>query len=70
MAPDPGSFDPRRPTRRQLLKAGGLTVGAPGLARPARAQTPRLLTQASVKGFRQHPTTRVYGLEGAWIERA
>ena len=27
-------------------------------------------TQASVKGFRQHPTTQLYGLEGAWIERA
>jgi len=27
-------------------------------------------TQASVKGFRQHPTTMLYGLEGAWIERA
>jgi peptide/nickel transport system substrate-binding protein len=41
MAPDLGSFDPRRPTRRQLLKAGGLTLGALGLARPALAQTPR-----------------------------
>jgi peptide/nickel transport system substrate-binding protein len=41
MAPDPGSFDPRRPTRRQLLKAGGFTLGALGLARPALAQTPR-----------------------------
>ncbi len=27
-------------------------------------------TQAAVKGFRQHPTTMLYGLEGAWIERA
>jgi len=27
-------------------------------------------TQASVKGFRQHPTTLLYGFEGAWIERA
>ena len=27
-------------------------------------------TQASVKGFRQHPTTQLYGLEGAWIDRA
>jgi len=41
MAPAPGSFDPRRPTRRQLLKAGGLTLGALGLARSALAQTPR-----------------------------
>ena len=28
MTPDPGSFDPRRSTRRQLLKAGGLSLGA------------------------------------------
>ena len=27
-------------------------------------------TQAAVKGFRQHPTTMLYGLEGAWIDRA
>ena len=40
MTPDPGSFDPRRPTRRQLLKAGGLSLGARA-PRPARAQTSR-----------------------------
>jgi peptide/nickel transport system substrate-binding protein len=27
-------------------------------------------TQASVKGFRQHPTTMLYGFEGAWIQKA
>jgi peptide/nickel transport system substrate-binding protein len=26
-------------------------------------------TQASVKGFRQHPTTLLYGFEGAWLDR-
>ncbi len=26
-------------------------------------------TQASVKGFRQHPTTLLYGFDGAWIDR-
>jgi hypothetical protein len=26
--------------------------------------------QAAVRGFRQHPTTMLCGLEGAWIERA
>src|SRR6266850_5237721 len=41
MIPDSRAFDPRRPSRRQLLKAGGLTLGALGLTRPAWAQTPR-----------------------------
>ena len=27
-------------------------------------------TQTSVKGFRQHPTTLLYGLEGASVEKA
>jgi peptide/nickel transport system substrate-binding protein len=27
-------------------------------------------TQATVKGFRQHPTALLYGLEGAWIDKA
>jgi peptide/nickel transport system substrate-binding protein len=27
-------------------------------------------TQASVKGFRQHPTTLLYGFEGVWFDRA
>jgi peptide/nickel transport system substrate-binding protein len=27
-------------------------------------------TQTGVKGFRQHPTTMLYGFEGAWIDRA
>jgi peptide/nickel transport system substrate-binding protein len=27
-------------------------------------------TQASVKGFTQHPTALLYGLEGAWLDRA
>jgi peptide/nickel transport system substrate-binding protein len=27
-------------------------------------------TQASVKGFSQHPTTLLYGFDGAWIDRA
>jgi len=27
-------------------------------------------TQANVKGFRQHPTALLYGLEGAWIDKA
>ena len=27
-------------------------------------------TQASVKGFRQHPTTLLYGFEGVWLDRA
>ncbi|PYM12745.1 MAG: hypothetical protein DMD81_23210 [Candidatus Rokuibacteriota bacterium] len=27
-------------------------------------------TQASVKGFRQHPTTLLYGFEGVWMEKA
>jgi len=27
-------------------------------------------TQAGVKGFRQHPTALLYGLEGASIEKA
>ena len=27
-------------------------------------------TQATVKGFRQHPTALLYGLEGASIEKA
>ena len=26
-------------------------------------------TQASVKGFRQHPTALLYGLEGASVEK-
>jgi len=28
------------------------------------------LTQTSVKGFRQHATTMLYGFEGAWIDKA
>ena len=27
-------------------------------------------TQTSVKGFRQHPTTMLYGFEGAWLDKA
>ncbi|PWU24383.1 MAG: hypothetical protein C5B48_06665 [Candidatus Rokuibacteriota bacterium] len=27
-------------------------------------------TQAFVKGFRQHPTTLLYGFEGAWLDKA
>jgi peptide/nickel transport system substrate-binding protein len=27
-------------------------------------------TQAGVKGFRQHPTTLLYGFEGAWLDKA
>ncbi len=27
-------------------------------------------TQAHVKGFRQHPTTLLYGFEGVWLEKA
>jgi peptide/nickel transport system substrate-binding protein len=27
-------------------------------------------TQASVKGFRQHPTTLLYGFEGIWLDKA
>jgi peptide/nickel transport system substrate-binding protein len=27
-------------------------------------------TQASVKGFKQHPTALLYGLEGAWLDKA
>ena len=27
-------------------------------------------TQANVKGFKQHPTTLLYGLEGAWLDKA
>jgi peptide/nickel transport system substrate-binding protein len=27
-------------------------------------------TQAAVKGFRQHPTTMLFGFEGVWIDRA
>jgi peptide/nickel transport system substrate-binding protein len=27
-------------------------------------------TQAAVKGFRQHPTTLLYGFEGAWFDKA
>ena len=41
MTTDSGSFDPRRLTRRQLLKAGGLAAGALSLGRPALAQTPK-----------------------------
>jgi peptide/nickel transport system substrate-binding protein len=41
MATGSRSFDPGRLTRRQLLKAGGLTLGALGLGRPALAQAPR-----------------------------
>ena len=41
MTTDFGSFDPRRLTRRQLLKAGGLAAGALSLGRPAFAQTPK-----------------------------
>ena len=26
-------------------------------------------TQAYVKGFKQHPTTMLYGLEGAWLDK-
>jgi hypothetical protein len=26
-------------------------------------------TQTAVKGFRQHPTTLLYGFEGTWIEK-
>src|SRR5258706_369889 len=41
MIPDSRAFDPRRPSRRQLLKAGGLTLAPLGLPRPAWAKTPR-----------------------------
>src|SRR4030095_8562772 len=41
MTTESGSFDPRRLTRRQLLKAGGLAAGALSLGRPALAQTPK-----------------------------
>ena len=41
MTTDSSSFDPRRLTRRQLLKAGGLAAGALSLGRPALAQTPK-----------------------------
>ena len=41
MTTDSGSFDARRLTRRQLLKAGGLAAGALSLGRPALAQTPK-----------------------------
>src|SRR5215472_11873723 len=41
MTSDSGSRDARHLTRRDLLKAGGLTLGALGLPRPARAQTPK-----------------------------
>jgi peptide/nickel transport system substrate-binding protein len=27
-------------------------------------------TQASVKGFRQHPSTQLYGFEGAWLDKS
>jgi peptide/nickel transport system substrate-binding protein len=27
-------------------------------------------TQANVKGFKQHPTALLYGLEGAWLDKA
>jgi len=27
-------------------------------------------TQASVKGFKQHPTTLLYGFDGAWLDKA
>ena len=27
-------------------------------------------TQSYVKGFKQHPTTMLYGLEGAWLDKA
>jgi peptide/nickel transport system substrate-binding protein len=27
-------------------------------------------TQTSVKGFRQHPTTLLYGFEGVWLDKA
>jgi hypothetical protein len=27
-------------------------------------------TQAFVKGFRQHPTTLLYGFEGVWLDKA
>ena len=26
-------------------------------------------TQTSVKGFRQHPTTLLYGFEGVWLDK-
>ncbi len=72
-------------TRRDVLKAGGLALGALSVARPALAQimilenVPHLwldsadtidFTQTSVKGFRQHPTTMLYGFEGAWLDKA
>src|SRR5262245_66321401 len=41
MTTDARSNTPRPLTRRDLLKAGGLTLGALSLARPARAQTPK-----------------------------
>jgi hypothetical protein len=27
-------------------------------------------TQARVKGFKQHPTTLLYGFDGAWLDKA
>ena len=27
-------------------------------------------TQTSVKGFKQHPTTLLYGFEGVWLDKA
>jgi hypothetical protein len=27
-------------------------------------------TQAHVKGFKQHPTTLLYGFEGSWLDKA
>jgi len=43
------------------------------VVRAAHAEFPRLtfdFTQTAVKGFRQHPTTLLYGFEGVWLDKA
>ena len=41
MTIDPGHTDASRLSRRQLLQAGGLALGALAVGRPAAAQAPR-----------------------------
>ena len=41
MTIDPGHFDGSRLSRRQVLQAGGLALGALAVGRPAAAQAPR-----------------------------
>src|SRR6266536_2144115 len=58
MTTRPANEDPSRMTRRDVLKAGGLALGALSIARPALAQAPR-----SGGSFVSAQTTEATGLD-------